>query len=65
MDKTIIQIKKETREKIKSLGKMGETYDDVIKRMYESTVENMLAKTLLDVSDSSSIEEILKKRKLV
>ena len=65
MAKTIIQIKKETREKIKSLGKMGETYDDVIQRMYESTVENMLAKTLLDVSDSSSIEEILKKRKLV
>lgn len=65
MTKTIIQIKKETRDKIKSLGKMGETYDDVIQRMYEASVENMAGKTLLDVSDSTPIEEILKKRKLV
>ena len=61
----MIQINKETREKIRSLGKMGDTYDDVINRMYEQTIENMLAKKLLNIEDSKSIEEILKERKLI
>lgn len=65
MSKTMIQITTDTREKIKSLGKMGETYDDVINKMYDATIENLAAKTLLDVSDSVSIEDILRKRKLV
>ncbi|MFT4261108.1 MAG: hypothetical protein ACMXX9_01605 [Candidatus Woesearchaeota archaeon] len=65
METTIIRVNKETRDKIKSLGKMGETYDDVISRMYEETVENIMVKNLLDVSDSVSIEEILKKRNML
>lgn len=32
-DATTIQISKETREQLRELGKMGETYDDVIKRL--------------------------------
>ena len=60
----MIQITKETRDKIRSLGKMGETYDDVIQRMYEQTTENMLAKSLLDTRDTTPIQEILEKRKL-
>lgn len=65
MEKTMIQIKKSTREKIKSLGNMGETYDDVLNKMYDATVENMYAKTLLDTTDSTPVEEILKKRNLL
>ena len=65
MKKTMIQIKKETREKIKSLGKMSETYVDVIQRMYDQTVENMLVKQLLDTSDSVPLEKVLRERKLI
>ena len=32
-DMTTIQISKEVREQLKELGKMGETYDDVIRRL--------------------------------
>lgn len=33
---TTIQLSVETREKLKGLGKKGETYDDVIIRLIES-----------------------------
>lgn len=65
MTKTMIQLNKNTRDKIKSLGSMGDTYDDVINKMYSATIENMMAKTLLDTSDSIKIEDILKKRNLI
>ena len=32
---TTIQISKETREMLKELGKKGETYDDIIRRLIE------------------------------
>ncbi|MDK2383998.1 MAG: hypothetical protein QI199_04200 [Candidatus Korarchaeota archaeon] len=34
-DLTTIQISKETREMLKSLGRKGETYDDIIRRLIE------------------------------
>ena len=34
-DVTTIQISKEARDQLKELGKMGETYDDVIRRLIE------------------------------
>ncbi len=60
----MIQVKTETRDKIKSLGSMGETYDDVLQRMYEQTTENLLVQTLLDTTNSTPIEDILKRRNL-
>lgn len=65
MTKTMIQVNTTTRDLIKSLGRMGETYDDVLQRMYQQTTENMMAKLLLDTSDSISIQDILKKRNLL
>ncbi|MFT4250009.1 MAG: hypothetical protein ACMXYD_01470 [Candidatus Woesearchaeota archaeon] len=65
MTKTVIQVRKETREKLKSLGRMGDTYDDVISRMYDASIENMMSATLLDTSDSVAIEDILRKRNLL
>lgn len=38
-DATTIQISKETREQLRELGKMGETYDDVIRRLIELVKE--------------------------
>ena len=32
---TMIRISKETRENLKELGKKGETYEDIIKRLME------------------------------
>ena len=61
----MIQIKTDTRDKIKSLGKMGETYDDVLQRLYEQAFEMLLAKNLLNTSNTTDIEEILKKRNLI
>jgi len=34
-DITTITIRKETREKLKEIGKKGETYDEIIKRLIE------------------------------
>lgn len=34
-DITTIQVSKEIRDKLKELGKKGETYDDVIKNLLE------------------------------
>ena len=38
-DITTIQISKQTREQLKELGKMGETYDDVINRLVKKAKE--------------------------
>ena len=35
MSITTIRLKKETVEKLKSLGKKGETYDDIVNRLVE------------------------------
>ena len=36
---TTIQLSKETRDKLKQLGTMGETYDDVISRLVKKAEE--------------------------
>ena len=33
--KTTIELSKETRDRLKELGKKGETYEDIIKRLLE------------------------------
>ena len=37
---TTIQISKEARDQLKELGKMGETYDDVIRRLIKIAKNN-------------------------
>jgi len=36
---TTIQLSRETRDLLKKFGKMGETYDDVIKRLMKNAKE--------------------------
>ncbi len=36
---TCIRISEETREKLKRLGRKGETYDDIIRRLIEEVEE--------------------------
>ena len=39
---TTIQISHETKEKLVSFGKKGETYQDIINRLYDIAVERQL-----------------------
>lgn len=36
---TTIQVSKETKENLKNLGKKGETYNDIIRKLLKSTEE--------------------------
>ena len=58
---TTISISNEMKEKLKNLGKAGESYEDVIRKMYELTRKNILALYLYDESDSVSLEEAKKR----
>jgi len=37
MDQTTIQIKKVTRDKLKSVGRKDQTYDDIVENLLEMT----------------------------
>jgi len=37
--KTTIELSKETRDRLKKLGKKGETYDEIIRRLLELAKE--------------------------
>ena len=57
---TTISITSEMKEKLRSLGRAGETYDEIIRRMYEVSVGQMMRSYLYDTSDSVTIDEALK-----
>ena len=44
---TTIQIDEETKEKIKTFGSKGETYQDIIKRLYDIAVKEQLRNFLM------------------
>ncbi len=59
---TTILVEKETRERLRSLGKKGETYDQILKRLmalaeYEESME-MQYKRLKDKEAFVSLDEI-------
>ena len=56
---TTIALSVEMKEKIRSLGKSGESYDAIIRRMYEVANHNVLAQFLYDTSNSVSIDEAI------
>jgi len=39
MEKTTIALSKETRDELKELGKKGETYDEILRRMIKELKE--------------------------
>ena len=57
---TTISLSEEMKEKLRHLGKAGETYDDIVRRMYEATKKNLLLNYLNDISDSVSIDMAIK-----
>lgn len=56
---TTISISEEMKEKLRHLGKTGETYDDIIRKMYEITSANLLRQYLYDESDAVPIDEAI------
>lgn len=61
MDHTTIAIRRDLKEKIATFGNKGETFSDVIERLYESAVKRQLHDLLMGEENTISIEEARKK----
>jgi len=60
MDITTIQLSKETKEKISSFGVKGESYDEILKRIYSLAVKEQLKEFLMSEEGFIPIEEAIK-----
>ncbi len=60
MEITTIQLSKEIKNKISSFGTKGESYDDILKRIYALAVKEQLREFLLSSEGTISIEEARK-----
>ncbi len=54
---TAVSISDWMKGKLKNLGRAGDSYEDVIRRMYEVTRKNLLMAYFYDEPDSLSIDE--------
>ena len=57
MEITTIQLSRELKEKICSFGTKGESYDDIIKRIYNLAVKEQLRELLLSSKETISLEQ--------
>ncbi len=57
---TTIQLSRETKEKISSFGFKGESYDDILKRIYSLAVKDQLKDFLLSSENTISLDEFEK-----
>ena len=60
METTTIQLTKETKDKISSLGVKGESYDTILKRVYSLVVKEQLKNFLMSDEGCISLEEARK-----
>lgn len=59
-ENTTILISKDTREKIKELGKKGETYDDILGRVYRERRQMENIAMLMNTEGYMTIDEARK-----
>lgn len=52
-----IQLSKETKSLISTFGSKEDTYEDIIKRMYNLAVKEQLRELLLSEEDSMTLDE--------
>jgi predicted CopG family antitoxin len=52
MSQTTIQVSKETRERLKKLGRKGQTYDEVIQNLIEISRKAMFFNELDRITDT-------------
>ena len=60
METTTIQLSKETKEKISSFGTKGESYEEILKRIYSLAVKEQLREFLMSSENTVTIEEARK-----
>ena len=60
MSITTIQLSKETKDKISSFGVKGESYDEILKRIYSLAVKEQLKEFLMSSEGFIPIEEAIK-----
>jgi len=60
MDITTIQLSKETKDKISSFGTKGESYDEILKRIYSLAVKEQLKEFLMSDEGFIPIEDAIK-----
>jgi predicted CopG family antitoxin len=60
---TTIAIPTDVRDELKSFGNMGETYEDVIRKLLKSAKERQLQELLMDDANTIPIEEAIKNAK--
>ncbi|MDD5192399.1 MAG: hypothetical protein PHH54_01760 [Candidatus Nanoarchaeia archaeon] len=58
---TTIQLSKETKDKISSFGVKGESYDEILKRIYSLAVKEQLRDFLMSSEGFISIDEAIEK----
>lgn len=58
---TTISISNDLKEKIRDLGWAGDTYEDIIRKMYEFSKRQLLLDYLYDETDSLTIDQARKK----
>ncbi|MFH1649906.1 MAG: hypothetical protein ABIA93_05130 [Candidatus Woesearchaeota archaeon] len=59
MAKTMIQVDVETRDKIKSLGRMGESYTEVLEKLYRLAIRKQMENYLMDTSGYMDLDELI------
>ena len=60
MNTTTIQLTKETKEKISSFGVKGESYDEILRRVYSLALKEQLRQFLMSSEGYISIEDARK-----
>ena len=60
---TTIQLRKETKDKISSFGLKGESYDDILKRIYGLAVKEQLREFLMSDEGYVPVKEALERAK--
>lgn len=60
---TTICIAKDTRDKIKEFGNKGDTYTDILEKLYKSAKERQLQDLLMDESNCIPIKKAIKRAK--
>lgn len=59
METTTIQLSKEMKEKISSFGAKGESYEEILKRIYSLAVKEQLRQFLMSEKGFVPIEEAI------
>lgn len=58
---TTIQLSEETKKKISTFGSKGESYDEILRRLYDMAVKTQLREFLMSSRNTISLDEARKR----